>query len=260
MPRAVNPKTGEITGGEKDEQTPTQRLAEIAAEIRSCYRRTSHEVVTIGQRFIEAKLLLPHGQFIPWIGAEFGITERTAENFMNVARRFFGKTEIVSALPPTVLYSLAAPSTPDGAIDEVLNRIQQGEQLKPADIDLVIDIKSPHRRAVQAGVRAGQRVVGEILATQGHVSISGESVSVAGAITQSMKDDVEQDTQVLVSMLEHRDGVNGDEKYTGRFTVVSASARDGFVTLIAPELAAAVTKGQSGTYIVYVKVEVDELQ
>ena len=57
------------------------------------------------------KAELPHGQFLPWIAAEFEMSDRTANDFMNVANRFGGKSAIISDLKPTILYALSAPST-----------------------------------------------------------------------------------------------------------------------------------------------------
>jgi hypothetical protein len=69
-----------------------------------------------------------------WLEAEFdsklGLAERTAQNFMNVAS-MFGKSETVSDLPVSisVLYLLAAPSTPDEARQEVLALVESGERI-----------------------------------------------------------------------------------------------------------------------------------
>lgn len=62
---------------------------------------------------------LPHGSFLPWIEAEFGMDRRTASNFMRVAEQYSGKWETVSHLPPTALYELAAPKTPLEVREEV---------------------------------------------------------------------------------------------------------------------------------------------
>jgi hypothetical protein len=59
-------------------------------------------------------VLVRDGNFLPWIEAEFGMHENTARNFMRVAE-MFGKSTTVVDLPPTVLYALAAPSTPEDA-------------------------------------------------------------------------------------------------------------------------------------------------
>ena len=72
---------------------------------------------------------LDHGDFGKWIDAEFGMTDRSARNFMQVALRLGDKSEIVSVLQPTVLYALAAPSTPDKVVEKVLQRAADGESI-----------------------------------------------------------------------------------------------------------------------------------
>lgn len=75
-----------------------------------------HVVVPLARQFgrlgCKHRHRLGHGNFLPWIEAEFSMGEQTARNFMSVAATF-GKSPTVGDLPPTVLYQLAAPSTPE---------------------------------------------------------------------------------------------------------------------------------------------------
>jgi hypothetical protein len=82
-------------------------------------KRTAEDIIAIGQDLIAVKSRLGHGKFTPWLDSEFGMTDRHARNFMNVASRFGSKSEIISDLPVTVIYELASPSTPDNVIDMV---------------------------------------------------------------------------------------------------------------------------------------------
>jgi hypothetical protein len=77
------------------------------------------------------KEALEHGQFGRWLHAEFGWTERLAQNFMTVAERFGAKSEIISDLQiqPTAAYLLAAPSVPDEARQHAIERAQAGERI-----------------------------------------------------------------------------------------------------------------------------------
>lgn len=54
------------------------------------------------------KASLPHGSFLPWIVAEFGMSEATAQRFMKVADAFQDKARTVRDLAPTALYALAS--------------------------------------------------------------------------------------------------------------------------------------------------------
>ncbi len=58
------------------------------------------------------KQQIQHGQFGAWLHAEFGMTERMTRNDMRAVAAFGAKTDIMSDLPPTAIYTLAAPSTP----------------------------------------------------------------------------------------------------------------------------------------------------
>lgn len=53
----------------------------------------------------------------------------TADRFMNVAQELGGRCSSVQHLSPTVLYALAAPSTPDAIVEEVVERAAAGEKI-----------------------------------------------------------------------------------------------------------------------------------
>lgn len=74
--------------------------------------RSAQDIIEIGRDLIAAKKSLGHGRFLAWIDAEFKMTDRSALSFVRVAQLYGDKSEIISDLPPTVLYALAAPSTP----------------------------------------------------------------------------------------------------------------------------------------------------
>jgi hypothetical protein len=102
-------------------------LRQSADRIKSLRRKHYEEILEIGQELIEAKEGLQHGQFTAWLEVEVRINTRTALNYMRLAYWAADKSEIVSVLPLTSLYKLAAPSTPAVASDEVVSRIRSGE-------------------------------------------------------------------------------------------------------------------------------------
>lgn len=63
------------------------------------------------------------------------MTDRTSLNFIRVAERFGGKSETVSDLPASVLYALAAPSTDDAVVEEVVERASLVEVHAPTDVE-----------------------------------------------------------------------------------------------------------------------------
>lgn len=100
-------------------------------EILTLMKRTAQDILEIGQKLIEVKTKLKHGQFGAWLKAEFNWTERTAQRFMRVAEQFSGKTDNLSelSLAPSALYLLAAPSTPEKAREEAVARAKAGERV-----------------------------------------------------------------------------------------------------------------------------------
>ena len=101
--------------------------AQLAANsIKLRLKRTVEDIIEIGRELTAVKDELPHGQFLPWIEAEFEMTAWTANQFMNVSERFGGKNEIITYLKPTILYALATPSTPDTVIDKAVAKAESG--------------------------------------------------------------------------------------------------------------------------------------
>ena len=74
--------------------TPTNdRLDAIAIEIKrahadftSALKRSFERAASAGKMLIEAKGLVSHGQWLPWLEAHAEISERTARRYMRIAR------------------------------------------------------------------------------------------------------------------------------------------------------------------------------
>lgn len=107
-------------------------LVGAAERIRARMSRTAEDIVEIGRDLIAVKKALGHGHFLKWIDAEFGMSERTARNFMGVAEKF--KSATVTDFSPSVLYALAAPSTPDEVREEVTRRAGAGEKVTADEV------------------------------------------------------------------------------------------------------------------------------
>lgn len=102
-------------------------IQEQTGEIRSLMRRTAQDIFEIGHKLLEVKAKLGHGRFGTWLAVEFDWTERTAQQFMNVARQFKNESFSDLQLAPSALYLLAAPSTPPKARQEAIARAELGE-------------------------------------------------------------------------------------------------------------------------------------
>jgi Protein of unknown function (DUF3102) len=117
-------------------------------ETRGLLRRTAQNVIAIGHNLQAVKERLPRGQFLPWLQAEFAMSERHARNFMHVAARFENKAEIIADLSVTVIYELAAPSTSEAVIEQV-----ESKQI-PSTLEAVREAKEAERQAREAEQKA----------------------------------------------------------------------------------------------------------
>jgi hypothetical protein len=117
-------------------------LAKYAAEIRRLAKRVKEDVIEIGRYLVEAREHIGHGGWLAWIDVEFGWSDQTARNFIQLyeAREAQPKFQNIwnSSLPVTALIQLAAPNTPDEARQEIADRIAGGEKPTVAVVKEVI--------------------------------------------------------------------------------------------------------------------------
>lgn len=73
------------------ELVTTRTLEVIGAEIRALTASMLGNVIEIGRRMVEAKELLPHGEFGPWIKENTGYSNSTANNFMRLFLEYGNK-------------------------------------------------------------------------------------------------------------------------------------------------------------------------
>lgn len=98
------------------------------------FERQVESVIAVGLTLKRQKERLPHGMFLPWIGAEFEMGEQSARRLMHVADAYANKSNIVLDLNVTALYELAAPSTPAEVRDRVESLLVDGQKVTVADI------------------------------------------------------------------------------------------------------------------------------
>ncbi|PSB08437.1 hypothetical protein C7B62_16735 [Pleurocapsa sp. CCALA 161] len=104
-------------------------IREQTEEIRGLMRRTAQGIVDIGQKLLDIKEKLGHGNFLNWLKKEFDWSELTAQRFMQVARQFESHNLLDLEIAPSALYILSAPSTTDSVREEALSRAQSGENI-----------------------------------------------------------------------------------------------------------------------------------
>jgi hypothetical protein len=122
-------------------------LEHLAASIRERLRTSSRDAIEIGNDLLKAKKKLGHGAFLPWVKANVGMSERTAERYMALSQRLGTRFDTVSDLPLAMLHRLAAPSMPDEMIDVAIALRDDKPDCSPADVWRIV---CHERRALKA--------------------------------------------------------------------------------------------------------------
>lgn len=83
----------------------------ITGEIQEAQRIGGEAIITIGQRLIEAKAMLKHGEWLPWLAEKVGYSERTAQGFMQLARTYSNPQLVADLGMRKALQLLALPES-----------------------------------------------------------------------------------------------------------------------------------------------------
>ena len=157
-------------------------LAEQSGRLISLQRQTAQNVIEMGSILIEVKQIIPKGQFEDYLlqtfGSDSGYTPRSAQNFMNVARHFAGKP-ITDAIAPSVLYLLAAPSTPDLVRELACEMVENGEKIS---VDRAKELIASGR---EASLMTVDVVAEEVAELSGFTGLEDEQDGAVGASSPS---------------------------------------------------------------------------
>ena len=101
----MNPTANSCATESVAEPAQVVTLAQRADRIRHFQADVQRGIVNIGLELIAAKEQCGHGHWAAWLEAEFAMTQRTANNFMRVAKRF-GTLENVFQFQPSTLQAM----------------------------------------------------------------------------------------------------------------------------------------------------------
>ena len=118
--------------------TATRFLDGHVARIRMLGKNIVTDIVEIGRLLTECKRRLPHGAWLPWLQREFGWTEQTALNYMRLYEAADKSKKFLDLdVPVSSLFLLTAPSTPEAAREEVIQRAT-GKPLRHREVKAII--------------------------------------------------------------------------------------------------------------------------
>jgi hypothetical protein len=115
-------------------------------------KKTAENIIRIGKNLQAVREILPHGMYLPWLQSEFGMSETSADRFRQVSNRFGGesKSPNLGDFSISALYLLAAPSTPQSAINEALKFAEDGKKVTHAMAQKIIEAEKAKEQAEKA--------------------------------------------------------------------------------------------------------------
>jgi hypothetical protein len=111
---------------------------ELTKSVNDARGRHLAIIVEIGGALCRAKELLGHGNFLPWLKAEFRWSERTARNYMSLAAHFQGKTANFADLDLGTARELI--DAPAEVSDPIMRRAEAGETISQEEVKAAIRI------------------------------------------------------------------------------------------------------------------------
>lgn len=86
-----------------------RNIEAITSEILRLKQDAGNAILGIGQRLIEAKAMLPHGEWLPWLTEQVEFSERQAQRFMKLAQEWANPTALSDLGATKALALLALP-------------------------------------------------------------------------------------------------------------------------------------------------------
>ena len=130
---------------EPSRQPDNPILAEYAAEIRRIGKRTFAAVVETGRLLKECRAILKkEGDWRDFLHRELKLPPQSAGRFIQVYELTQRRSNLEHLdLPVSAFYLLAAPSTPEEATTEIIERAEAGDQVTTAEVKTAIAKRKP---------------------------------------------------------------------------------------------------------------------
>ena len=103
------PDLGRIIAQTMAKPAEDRTIEVITSDIQEAQRKGGEAILTIGRCLNEAKDMLPHGEWLPWLAEKVGYSEKTAQNFMRLAREFSNPQALADLGATKALKLLALP-------------------------------------------------------------------------------------------------------------------------------------------------------
>lgn len=107
-----------------------EEVKDTAVSIHRSQRRMVEDYIAIGLELKRVQDYFPHGFFLGWVSVEFGMSQASAYDFINMATKYgSGNFEGVEKLGLSVARLLAQPQVPDAAVMEVIEKQENSTRM-----------------------------------------------------------------------------------------------------------------------------------
>ena len=106
----------------------------ITAEVLELKKTAGESILGIGHRLLEAKSVLKHGEWLPWLSERVDLSERAAQNFMRLAREWSNPQTLADLGASKALALLAIPAEDREDFIAAAHVVDGGEVKKVAEM------------------------------------------------------------------------------------------------------------------------------
>ena len=150
--------------GRKQERTPEMIGAEIRMYVDAGRRITMLCAIEVGRRLVEAKEMLNHGQWLPWLERETDFNERKAQRYMKIFNEYgaaqlglFGpETNATTLSDLPISKALALLSLPESERESFAEEVD-AEALSVRDLEALVKERTDELRAAKESAEAAAR-------------------------------------------------------------------------------------------------------
>lgn len=147
----------------RDEVTVAREISIITEEILFYKRQAGGAIIEIGNRLVEAKEMLPHGDWLPWLRDTVKFSERSAQRFMKLAKEYGKSAKLADLGASKALALLTLPEEERDAFMEVPHEVngeaKQVSDMSVRELEQAIRERDEARKAMeqaQAEARSAQ--------------------------------------------------------------------------------------------------------
>lgn len=164
----------------------------ITSEILDAKRAGGEAILTIGRGLIDAKGLLPHGEWLPWLTERVEFSERSAQNFMRLAREYANPQTLADLGASKALTQLALPAEEREEFISAVH-VVDGEEKTTAEMS---------SRELAQAIREKEQAQADLRAAEEARDKMAQDMAIANARMSGLREDLEQATAAAAAAAE----------------------------------------------------------